>query len=102
MQPTIDPALLRSVGIALSPGKEAELIAQLQKTLEERVGLEIIDQLDDEKAAELENVSAEGDQEAQTAWIAANVPDYEQIVQDEYDVLMGEVAERAGKLATRA
>ena len=94
----IDAATLHSLGITLDPEKEAALIATLQKTLEERVGVAIIELLSDEKAAELESLTEQGSQEQISEWIAANVPDYEEIVKDEYSMLLGEVVQNADKL----
>lgn len=97
MNKTIDPALLRAMGIILDPQKEAELIAKLQQILEERIGSTIIESLSPEQAEELEELVNKGDESAVSAWISANITDYEQIVSDEYDMLMGEVAQDADK-----
>ena len=96
-QKTIDPAVLHAIGITLEPDKEAELLAKLQQTLEERIGEAIIELLSPEQAAELEKLVDKGDEAEISTWIAANIPDYAEIVQDEYDILMGEVAQNADK-----
>jgi hypothetical protein len=99
---TIDPAILRSIGIVLDPAAEAELVDTLQQVLEERIGLAIIELLDENAATELDKLTDEGNQAKVSEWIATHVPDYQQIVRDEYDILMGEVAEDADKFMPHA
>lgn len=92
MKPTIDPATLRAAGITVSADKEAKLIAMLQVMLEKRVGEDILATLSPEKAAELDEVAKGNDEAKIGQWIADNVPEYEAIADDAYDILMGEVA----------
>lgn len=99
---TIDPAVLHSIGIVLDPAAEAELIEALQKALESRIGLAIIELLDEDAAVELDKLTDEGDQAKVSEWIAVHVPEYQQIVQDEYDILMGEVAKDIDKFMLQA
>lgn len=98
MKPAITPEVLRSLGIVLPKEKEDVLVAVLQQNLEERIGADIIETLTPEKADEL-NKLAEADDEAVTSkWIVENVPDYAQIIQDAYDILLGEVVNSADSL----
>ena len=99
---TIDPAVLHSIGIVLDPAAEAELVEALQKALESRIGLAIIELLDEDAAAELDRLTDERDQAKLSEWIATHVPDYQQVVQDEYDILMGEVAKDVDKFMPQA
>jgi len=82
---------LTSMGINLPEDKMAEFQAHFAETLEERVGLAIFDLLSDEEAEEL--LSLQDNEEASSEWITSHVPDYEEVVQDEFDILMGEIAQ---------
>lgn len=95
---TIDPSLLATLGVNMSEEEQKSFAEHLQATLEERVGLAVTELLDDDKVAELIELTQNGDDTATTAWLEQNVPDYKDVIQDEYDILMGEVAENADKL----
>lgn len=95
---TIDPAVLQALGIALSPEEEAVLVAKLQEALEERIGAEIMSFLSEAEAVELQRLAETGSPEQIREWVTVHVPDYQAIAQDEYDILMGEVAEYADEL----
>jgi hypothetical protein len=74
------------------------LLAHLNEQLEERVGAEITEALSDEKLAEFVEVQESDDDEKVGAWLQANVPELQEIVQDEIDILLGELAENADGL----
>jgi hypothetical protein len=94
---TIDPKVLQAIGIQLSANDEADLLERLQKTLEERIGLTIIESLDAATASVLNKIADHGSQEELTQWLTLHVPDYGELVKIEYDILMGEVAQNADK-----
>ncbi len=92
MQPIITKELIESLNINLS-GQDAEtLLTHLNETLQERVGAEITESLGDEQLKDLLDVQEKGDNQAVAVWLQANVPELEAIVQDEVDILLGEVA----------
>lgn len=93
------PELLTKLGINLSSDDQASLLSELQSTLQERVGLAIFDLLDDDEANRLLALQEKGDDKAISEWIVANVPEYSDVVQDEYEILVGELAEKASALA---
>ena len=93
------PELLTKLGINLSTDDQASLLSELQATLQERVGLAIFDLLDDDEASTLLTLQEKGDDSAIAEWILANVPEYSELVQDEYDILVGELAEKASAIA---
>jgi hypothetical protein len=95
---TINPSLLASLGINMSTDEHKAFAGHLQVTLQERVGTAITELLDDDQAAKLVELSEKDDQAALTAWLEQNVPEYKEVIQDEYDILMGEVAENADQL----
>jgi hypothetical protein len=93
---------LREVGINLDGKDVAALLAHLNETLEERVGTEITDALDDDKLQTLLDLQETASDEEVGSWMKANVPDFEDIVQDEIDILLGELAENADGINTTA
>jgi hypothetical protein len=93
--PLITPELIAEFGISLD-GQDAEsFIKHLNDTLDERVGAEVIESLDDEQLAVLANLQENATDEEVEKWMLENVPDIEQIAQNEIDILLGEVAEQS-------
>lgn len=96
MQDYITKDELLSLGIDLSDQDIDSLIAHLNDTVEERIGAEITESLTDEQLSQLLDLQeATDDDDKIGEWIAAHVPDYEQIVQDNIDITLGELAENA-------
>lgn len=94
-QPIITRELLDEFGISLEGQDEASFLQHLNDTLEERVGAEVTDSLDDDQLKVLLDLQDNGTDEAVGAWIQQNVPELQQITQDEIDILLGEVAENS-------
>lgn len=94
----ITPEILHSLGIHKSETEEAVLIEHFQETLNERVGITMIDLLDDTQVEQLVSLTEKGDEDATTKWLEKTVPEFDQLVRDEFDILMGELAESADKL----
>ena len=95
MQPIITQALLEEAGISLDGKDVAALLDHLNTTLEERIGAEITESLDDAQLEALVTVQEKGTDEEVGAWIEQNVPELQEITQDEIDILLGELAENA-------
>lgn len=89
---TITPETLQELGIELGDATE-EFMQELNQQINERVGAALLELLDDEEAKELIKVSEGGDDAATTEWIVTHVPDYKEVVQDEVDILLGELAQ---------
>lgn len=100
--PEITPALIAELGVTIDEAAVPALIDQLNEQLEERVGEEIANSLDDAKLEELVKLQETASDDEVGAWIEANVEDLEAIIQDEFDILMGEVSERADKIDSGA
>lgn len=92
---TIDQNLLKAIGVNLPEDQLAKFTGHVIQTLEERVGIAIMELLDDEEAAELIALNEAGDETAVAAWLEENLPEYKEVIQDEFDILMGEIAENA-------
>jgi hypothetical protein len=94
----ITSEMLHQLGIHKSEADEKALIEHFEQTLNERVGVTIVDLLDDTQVEQLMDLTDKGDQEATTAWLQKNVPEYDDLVKAEFDILMGELAEGADEL----
>lgn len=77
-------------------GKDKQLLLQhLNETLQERIGTEIAVTLDEAKLKELIDKQDHASDEEMGAWLMQNVPELQQIVEDEIGILMGELDENA-------
>ena len=73
------------------------LAEHFEATLDERVINEIVLGLTPEQAQQLAELQQAGD-DTILEWLQANVPDLADIVADEIDILLGELAENTGAL----
>ena len=93
MQPTyITLTLLQDLGIALPDHDSQSLIEHLNATVEERIGLEIAESLDDDELSEMVKLQETATDKELADWIVAHVANYKQIVQDNIDIAIGELA----------
>jgi hypothetical protein len=95
---TIDTNILTSMGITLPANQEADFLNYLYATLEERVGYAVTELLDDAEFDELIELQEHADDATVEAWVLQHVPDLAAVIQDEFDILMGELAENADSL----
>jgi len=92
--PLLTPTLLENLGINLSEEHYQALAEHFETTLNERVINEIVLELSPEQAEQLATLQQAGDEEV-LAWLKTNVPDMAEIVTDEVDILLGEIAENS-------
>lgn len=90
-----DDKTLKELGINKEGAEKEALIETLNSTIEERVGTAIYDLLDDDQAADFMQLIDEGDPSKIQQWLKANVPDYQDIIEDEYHILLGELSDNA-------
>lgn len=102
MTPIITKDILATVGIQVNPAEEEALLDHLNATLQERVGTEITSSLNDEQLDALAGLQETDDGQAVQQWLVANVPELNDIVKDEIDILLGEIAENTDGLNTTA
>jgi hypothetical protein len=95
MQDYITKDSLLALGINLNDEDADSLIKHLNETVEERIGAEITESLDDAQLEELVKLQDTASEEELGKWIVAQVPEYQQIVQDNIDIVIGELAENA-------
>jgi hypothetical protein len=93
MQEYITKESLINLGINLEGQDVDSLLAHLNDTLEERVGSEITESLDDTQLTILVEMQEKASDEEIGEWLKQNVPEFDQIVQDEIDIVLGELAE---------
>jgi hypothetical protein len=98
----ITKEMLTNAGITVAPNEEDALLDHLNETLEERVGLEITDSLDDQQLEALAALQEQDDPTAIQRWLTENVPELQDIVKDEIDILLGELAENADDINANA
>ena len=96
---TIEAKLLRSLGILLDQKHEDAMLEHLQETLQERVGLAVAELLEDDELKEFYDLVQKENESELTEWLSDNLPDYKEIIEDEFDMLMGEIANDAPVLA---
>lgn len=92
--PLLSPTLLENLGINLSEEHYQALAEHFETTLNERVINEIVLELSPEQAEQLATLQQASDEEV-LAWLKTNVPDVAEIVTDEVDILLGEIAENS-------
>ena len=92
----ITKAQLSSVGINLPDDQAQALIQHVEETVNERISEEIVDSLDDAQLAELVALQ-DGDVPAEQleAWIRERVPEYDEIVEDNVTIVLGELVENS-------
>jgi hypothetical protein len=98
MDQYITKETLDAFGITLQDQDETSLLEHLNETLKERIGTEIAAMLDDTRLQALLDLQETANDEQVGDWLQQNVPELEQIVHDEIDILMGEVADNTDTL----
>lgn len=93
MQEFITKDTLVNLGINLEGKDVNSLLTHLNDTLEERVGAELTEALDDNQLKTLLDLQEKASDDEVGEWLKANVPEFDQIVQDEIDIMLGELAE---------
>lgn len=89
--------LLSDLGIELSEPDYESLSDHFDTTLQSRVIAEIVEELNPEQAQQLAAMQNASDEEL-LDWLRANVPSFSEIVSDEVDILLGELAESSEAL----
>lgn len=95
MNQLITEDTLVAMGIQLSEEEMKTLVQHANETLNERVGADVIESLDDEKLEEYLALQQGGDVDKASSWLTENVPELKEIVENERDILLGELAENA-------
>ena len=88
---------LQSIGINPQTEQVETTLSDLNNTLNERIGVEITEALTEEQLDEMMTVKQSGDKDALASWMSANIPEIKNIVSDERDILLGELADKASE-----
>ncbi len=96
--PLLTRTILEDLGIQLSDADYESLAQHFEQTLDERVINEIVLELTPEQAQQLAAMQQANDQDIM-AWLQSNVPDLTDIVSDEVDILLGELADNSDAIA---
>lgn len=91
-------AHLKQIGLNMSDDELELLLIHLNEQLKERIGAEIVESLSDDKLAEYLETQENSSSEELGKWQQANVPELQKIVQDEIDILLGDLAENADNI----
>jgi hypothetical protein len=102
MQEFITKESLLAAGIDLDGQDVEALLIEINQTLEERVGSEITDSLDEAQLKTLIDMQEKATDEEIGEWLSKNVPDFEQIVQEEIDTIIDELVDSANSEDTAA
>lgn len=94
MQPQyITQSTLETLGIDLTGEDVDALLDDLNETLQERVGTEIAQSLSEGKLKELVELQETATETEIGDWLQKNIPDLQQIIQNEIDILIAEIVE---------
>ena len=86
---------LQSAGVNIPPEQAEATLSKINDDLNEHIGVEITEALTDEQLDEMMRIQQSGDQDALANWMSANIPELSEIVSDERDILLGELADKA-------
>lgn len=98
MQEYITQQMLTDLGIDLSDKDSDSLLTHLNEKVEEMIGSEITEALDDDELEELVKLQDKGTDDEIGEWIATHVPEYQEIVQDNIDIAIGETVDNADSI----
>ena len=86
--------LLKDLGIELGEQDYILLEDHFESTLRNRIIEEIVEELSPEKAQQLAEIQGHTDEQILN-WLHQNVPNFKDVVSDEVDILLGELAENS-------
>lgn len=92
----VTKAQLNSIGINLPEDQMQTLIQHVEDTINSQIGEEIVESLDDDQLKELVQMQ-DNDAPAEEidAWIRARVPEYDEIIEDNVAIVLGELADNS-------
>lgn len=99
MNDIITKEILEGIGVRLAPDEESEFLNQVNAELKSRIGLAVADELDEAQLAKMKEMSESVAPEALQEWLTQSVPALNEIIEDEVDILLGEIAKSAGSAA---
>ena len=92
----VTKAQLNSIGINLPEDQMQALIQHVEDTINSQIGEEIVESLDDEQLKALVQMQ-DNDVPAEEidAWIRERIPEYDEIIEDNVAIVLGELADNS-------
>lgn len=97
MHGLLNRKFLEGIGVELDEQTFDALSEHYERTLNERVMAEIVDGLDEDQLEALHSLEG-GETDLLCAWLVANVPQLDEIIEDEVAILLGEIAESSDQI----
>lgn len=94
---TLSKEFLQSIGIELDDTAYLAFTEHFDTTLSTRIINEIIDSLDETQIAQFNQLQS-ADSNQLWEWVRANVPELSDIIQDEINILLGDLAENSDQI----
>lgn len=92
----VTKAQLNSIGISLPDDQMQALIQHVEETINERISEEVVELLSDDQLKELvELQTGNASAEEIDAWIRERVPEYDEIIEDNVAIVLGELVENS-------
>lgn len=92
----VTKAQLNSIGISLPDDQMQVLIQHVEETINERISEEVVESLSDDQLKELvELQTGNASAEEIDAWIRERVPEYDEIIEDNVAIVLGELVENS-------
>ncbi|MDB5162253.1 MAG: hypothetical protein JWM52_761 [Candidatus Saccharibacteria bacterium] len=100
MEPIITAEMLASTGIIIKEDELVSYLDHINEQLNDRVGQAIAENLSDEEIDILADLEEKASEEELGQWIAKHIPDLDDIIEDEIDILLGEATENSDTINT--
>lgn len=97
---TITEDMLTELGIEVTEQEKTTLLTHANDTLQERIGEEITEYLDDEQLKEFLALQESTSDEEVGTWLAERVPNLQDIVSDNLEIVLGELADSTDDINT--
>lgn len=94
----VSKEFLSSIGVILDDQSYSVFAAHFDETLIDRIIESILDILEDEQVDQLAELKDSADSEALWQWVQSAVPELGEIIQEEIDILLGEIAENSDRI----
>jgi len=95
----LDDNFLAELGLSALPSEEKKtMLGHIYETLELRVGMKLAQNMTASQLEEFEVLMNAGDEAGGLKWLETNVPNYKDVVQEEFDKLKKEVAGDSAKI----
>ena len=92
----VTKAQLNSIGISLPDNQMQALIQHVEETINKRISEEVVESLSDDQLKELvELQTGSASAEEIDEWIRERVPEYDQIIEDNVAIVLGELVENS-------